>query len=112
MNVTTIETYWRCCYSPNPTGGVAVKRGLSHYLRLGLLSFRRDGAVVTLYRRRKLRIWLCSFAAAALNRATRAGGIAAPAPAMPHPAHAHSGEVQRSVGFASRIGVRSLPPGA
>ena len=78
-DLTTFETYWRCCYSPNPTGGTTVRRGLSHYLRLGLLSLRRDGAVVTLYRtRRKLRIWVCSFAAAALNRVSRSGRIAPP----------------------------------
>jgi len=57
--LTTIGAYWRCSFTPAPVGYETVTRGASHYLRLGVLSLRRDGALVTFYRtRRRIRLWL------------------------------------------------------
>jgi FMN phosphatase YigB (HAD superfamily) len=96
--LTTIETYWRCCFNPNPTSSLPVRRGLSHYLRLGLLSLRRDGLITTLYRsRRKLRIWLFSPIAALFNRWSGAAELTKRPMAMPNTAHATT-PIDRSIG--------------
>jgi hypothetical protein len=96
-DLATIETYWRCCYNADPTSAAAVRRGLSYYLRLGMLSLRRDGIVVTFYRsRRKLRIWLCAPLTPLLTRLTRADGSKTAPPALRGAAQVHSSQMQHS----------------
>jgi len=67
-DLTTIGAYWRCSFNPAPSGCATVTQGVSHFLRLGALSLRRDGVVVTFYRsRRRVRLWASAMLAGLLR---------------------------------------------